>query len=135
MPTEEFIIAGSCRVDEVMGAEPKHPQAKLYPSEVVTLALLYALKGVGERAFSRWLRRVHLALFPALPERTRLCRRFAAHRAWAERFLAEPTLLGSIDSYGVALRHPRRHGRVATQLGRKGRSNRRWIAGASAASS
>jgi len=43
MPTEEFIIALFCRVDEVVGAEPKHPQAELYPSEVVTLALLCAL--------------------------------------------------------------------------------------------
>jgi hypothetical protein len=59
MPTEEFIIAMFCRVDEALGAEPKHPQAKLYPSEVATLALLYALKGVGERAFYRWLTRDH----------------------------------------------------------------------------
>jgi hypothetical protein len=51
MPTEECIIALFCRVDESMGAEPKHPQAKLYPSEVVTLALLYARKGTGERPF------------------------------------------------------------------------------------
>ena len=129
MPTEEFIIAVYCRVDEVMGDEPKHPQAKLYPSEVVTLALLYALKGVGERAFYRWLTRDYLALFPALPGRTRLFRLFTTHRAWADRFLAEPTVLGIIDSYGVELRHPRRHGRVATQLGKKGLSNRRWIAG------
>ena len=112
-----------------MGAEPKHPQAKRYPSEVVTLALLYALKGVGERAFYRWLTRDDAGLFPALPARTRLFRLFTTHRAWADRFLAEATLLGLIDSYGVELRHPRRHGRTPTPLGKKGLSNRRWIAG------
>jgi len=129
MSTEEFITDLFCRVDTLMGAEPKHPQAKLHPSEVVTLALLYALKGTGGRAFYRWLCRDYRPLFPAVPERTRLFRLFVAHRAWADRFLAEPTLLGIIDSYGVELRHPRRHGRAAAQLGKKGLSNRRWIAG------
>lgn len=129
MSTEEFIIDLFCRVDAAMGDERKHPQAKLYPGELVTLALLYALKGGGERAFYRWLCRDYRPLFPALPERTRLFRLFAAHRAWAARFLAEPTLLGIADSYGVELRHPRRHGRAAAQLGKKGLSNHRWIAG------
>jgi len=129
MSTEELIIDLFCRVDAVLGDEPKHPQAKLYPSETVTLALLYALKGTGGRAFYRWLCRDYRPLFPALPERTRLFRLFVAHRAWADRFLGEPTLLGIADSYGVELRHPRRHGRVPGQLGRKGLSNRRWIAG------
>ena len=93
------------------------------------LALLYALKGTGERAFYRWLTRDDAALFPALPERTRLFRRFATHRAWAARSPAEPTVLGIAGSYGVERRPPRRHGRVATQLGKKGLSNHRWIAG------
>jgi hypothetical protein len=61
MPTEEFITDLFCRVDTLMGAEPKHPQAKLYPSEVVTLALLYALKGQGGRAFYHWLCRDYRA--------------------------------------------------------------------------
>jgi len=64
-----------------------------------------------------------------LPERTGLFRLLAAHRDWADRFLAETTLLGIVDSYGVELRDPRRHGRAATQLGKKGPSNRRRIAG------
>lgn len=34
---------------------PKHVQANLYPSEVVTLALLFSLKGRGNRAFYRWV--------------------------------------------------------------------------------
>jgi hypothetical protein len=34
------------RVDEQIRAIPKHPEAHLWPSEVVTLGLLHALKGV-----------------------------------------------------------------------------------------
>src|SRR5437764_630561 len=55
MSTEEFIIGLFCRVDDIMCDVPRHPQAVLYPSEIVTLALLFALKGTGERAFYRWL--------------------------------------------------------------------------------
>jgi len=44
-----------CQVDDQMAAGPKRPDAKLYPSEVVTLALLFAITGVGTRAFYRWL--------------------------------------------------------------------------------
>lgn len=53
-----------CRIDDAMGDIPKHMQAKLYPSEIVTLGLVFALKGVGERAFYRWLAQDHLDLFP-----------------------------------------------------------------------
>jgi hypothetical protein len=129
MSTEDFIIALFCRVDEVLGDVPKHPQAHLYPSETVTLALLFALKGVGPRAFYRWLSRDYRQLFPKLPERTRLFRAFATHRAWADYFLAGPTTLGVADSYGSELLHPMREGRSAQQIGRKGKSNHRWIVG------
>ena len=47
--TIEFITALFCQVDEQLGAIPKHPEALLWPSEVVTLGLLHALKGVGNR--------------------------------------------------------------------------------------
>lgn len=53
MTTVDFITELFCRVDEALGDLPKHAQAKLSPSEVVTLALLFALKGGGERAFYR----------------------------------------------------------------------------------
>jgi hypothetical protein len=36
-----------CRVDDKMADARKHSQAVLYPSEVVTLALLFTLKGVA----------------------------------------------------------------------------------------
>src|SRR6266702_5945245 len=71
MTTIVFISALFCQVDDHLVGIPKHPDAHLSPSEVVTLALLHALKGVGNRAFSRWLTRDYRTLFPQLPERTR----------------------------------------------------------------
>ena len=68
MTTAEFIIALFYRIDNQMCIVPKHPQAALYPSEVVTLGVLYALKGGSKRAFYRWLRRDWLAFFPRLPD-------------------------------------------------------------------
>ena len=130
MSTNDFIIALFCRVDAVLGHVPKHPQAHLYPSELVTLACLFALKGVGPRAFYRWLSRNYQDWFPGLPERTRLFRLFAAHQDWAEYFLAHPTVLGVADSYGIELRHPWREDRADQQIGGKGLSNHRWIIGA-----
>jgi hypothetical protein len=128
--TEEFIIALFVRVDDVMGAVPLHPQGLLYPSEIVTLGVLYALKGGGQRAFYRWLTRDYVALFPFLPERTRLFRLFLAHQDWTDQFLAGPTVLGVADTYGIELVHPWREPRNPFPLGAKGLSNHRWIVGA-----
>jgi hypothetical protein len=130
MSTVDFIIDLFCRVDEAMMDVPKHPQAKLYPSEIVTLALLYALKGVGPRRFYRWLVRDYRPLFPNLPHRTRLFRLFATHADWSEAFLAEPTVVGVADSCGIELRHPWREDRADQQIGGKTLSNHRWIIGA-----
>lgn len=129
MSTEDFIINLFCRVDDTMTDVPKHPQATLYPSEVVTLAMLFALKGVGNRPFYRWLKRDFSHLFPHLPDRTRLFRLFTSHEQWTDRFMADHSLLGLADSYGIELIHPRREGRTEEQIGRKGLSNRRWIVG------
>jgi len=130
MPTTiEFISALFCQVDDNLADLPKHPDARLWPSEVVTLGLLHALKGVGNRAFSRWLTRDSRALFPRLPERTRLFRLFRTHHDWTQVFLAAPTVLGVIDTYGIELIHPMREGRSPQQIGRKGLSNHRWIVG------
>ena len=100
----EFITALFYEVDEQLCAIPKHPEAHLWPSEVVTLGLLQALKGGGNRAFYRWLTRDYRPLFPRLPERTRLFRLFATHQDWTRAFLAAPTVLGVIDTYGIELR-------------------------------
>ena len=43
MTTIDFITELFCRVEEKID-DNKHPQAKLYPSEAVTLSLLYSLK-------------------------------------------------------------------------------------------
>ena len=148
--TEDFVTELFCRVDDAMAGVPKHPQASLWPGEVVTLGLLFALKGVGERAFHRWARRdlarlfprlpertrlfprlpERTRLFPRLPERTRLFRLFAARRGWADRFLAGPTFFGVADSYGIELVQTRRLGRSPRQIAGRGRSGGRWIAGA-----
>ncbi len=67
MTTVDFITELFCKVDDLIGHEAKHSQANLYPSEVVTLALLYALTGKGQRAYWRWLIRDYMPLFPNLP--------------------------------------------------------------------
>lgn len=129
MTTLDFITELFCRVDDKLIDCQKHSQANLYPSEVVTLALLYALSGKGQRAFWRWLTKDYRPLFPKLPERTRLFRLFNSHRPYIDQFMADPSLLGVIDSYGIEFIHPIREGRSDKQLGRKGLSNHRWIVG------
>ena len=101
MTTWDFIIALFYHVDEQLHDMPTHPEAHLWPSEVVTLGLLHALKGVGNRAFHRWLTRDYRALFPRLPERTRLFRLLKTHQDWTQVFLASPTVLGVIDTYRI----------------------------------
>jgi len=54
MTTQDFLIALFYAVDQEMPEVPKQPEAKLSPSEVVTFALLFAIKGGGMRAFYLW---------------------------------------------------------------------------------
>jgi len=75
----EFIIQLFCRVDDQMKDVPKHSQAKMYPSELATLGILFALKGKGCRALKQ--QRVHLC-----------------------RFWAAPSMIGLIDSFDISLR-------------------------------
>ena len=103
MITIDFITDLFCQVDEQLRAIPKHPEAHLWPSEVVTLGLLHALKGVGNRPFYRWLTRDYRPLFPRLPERTRLFRLLKTHQDWTRLFMAAPTVLGVIDIYDMDL--------------------------------
>ncbi len=132
MTTIDFITQLFCRVDDKLtqaNKNQKHTQANLYPSEVVTIALLFALKGVGNRAFYRWIENNYKSLFPNLPERTRLFRLFNRHHHLTDMFMANPSLIGVIDTYGIELIHPRREGRSEQQVGKKGISNQRWIVG------
>jgi len=130
MTTEEIIIGLFCRVDDALGDVEADPLAHLHPSELVTIGLLYGIKGVGQRHFYRWLVPDYLPLFPRLPERTRLFRLLTQYRELTDRLLAEPTLLGVVDTYGIELLHPYREWRSNGQIGRKGLSNHRWIVGA-----
>ena len=86
MTTVDFITTLFYRVDNHMRGVSKHTQALLYPSKLVTIGILYALKGCGERAFYRWLTRDYRPMFPRLPERTRLFRALTTHRAWTDYF-------------------------------------------------
>ncbi len=115
MTTEELIIALFCEVDASLGL---CPQATLWPSALVTVGLLFALKDGHFRAFYRWLKQDYAALFGSLPERTRL-----------QRFLADPTCFTVIDSYGIELVPPLREGRSPQQIGKTGKSTWRWIVG------
>jgi hypothetical protein len=127
--TDDFIIELFCRIDSAMLEVAKHPQALLYPSEIVTLGTLFTLHGKSERAFYRWAARDLTRFFPNLPERTRLFRLFAAHRDWSDRFLAQPTFFGVADSYGVELTQTRRLGRSSRQIAKLGKCGAKWIAG------
>src|SRR5215510_6785471 len=129
MTTEKLITVLFYEVDEQLRTIPKHSEAYLWSSEVVTLGLLHALKGVGNRPFYRWLTRDYRPLFPRLSERTRLFRLLRTHHDWTRAFLAAPTVLGVIDTYGIELIHPMREGLSPQQIGRKGLSNHRWIVG------
>jgi hypothetical protein len=129
MTAEDFITELFCRIDDVMQDVEKDKRTNFYPSEVVTLAITFAIKGVGNRAFYRWISNNYRPLFPNLPERTRLFRLFKKHRDWANHFMVEPTILGLIDTYGIEFIHPIREGRSPKQIGKKGVSNHRWIVG------
>src|SRR5262249_23021879 len=129
MITLDFITALFYEIDEQLGAIPKHPEAHLWPSEVVTLGLLHALKGVGNRAFYRWLTRDYRTLFPQLPARTRLFRLFRTHQDLTQLFLAASTVLGVIDTYGIEWIHPVREGRSPHQIRRTGLSNAGGLGG------
>lgn len=129
MPTDEIIIRLLCIVDDRLGHVKKHPLARLHPSEVVTIGLVFALKGLGYRPFYRWLRANYGYLFAGLPEQSRLYRLLVNAQPYTDRFLADPTVLGIIDSIGIELIHPQREGRSDDPLGKKGISNHRWIVG------
>jgi hypothetical protein len=129
MTTEEIIISIFIEVDDQLPVIPKHTQAKLYPSELLTIGILFALKGVGFRAFYRWLKRDYEGLFAGLPERTRLQRLLKTHQAWCQALLAQPSFFTVIDSYPIELIFPVREGRSPQQIGKKGKDKGRWSIG------
>jgi hypothetical protein len=129
MTTELIIILIFWAVDNGLGPVSKERNAKLYPSEVVTIGILFALKGGRFRAFYRWLKRDYDALFGGLPDRTALQRQLRSHEHLADHLLADPSLLNVIDSVPIELLFPIREGRSAQQLGKKSRDKGRWSIG------
>lgn len=129
MATDEIIIRLFCIVADRLTDVKPHPNANLHPSEIVTIGLLYALKGNGYRAFYRWLSSNWRHFFPKLPDCTRLLRLLRDYNHLTDRWLQPPTFFTVMDSYGIELIHPIREGRSEQQVGRKGKSNHRWIVG------
>jgi hypothetical protein len=112
-----------------MGDVRKVAQADLYPSEVVTIGILFALKGGRFRAFCRWLKRDYAPLFGGLPDRTTLQRQLRMQQHYADRLLAEASLLNVIDTFPIELLFPIRAGRSPQQVGKKSRDKGRWSIG------
>ena len=129
MTTEDIIISIFCYVDDHMTNVLKHSQVKLYPSELVTIGLLAALKGGYFRAFYRWLKRDYDDLFAGLPDRTRLQRGLNVHQDWCEQLLAEASFFTVVDSYPIELIFPIRQGRSSQQVGGKSKDKGRWTVG------
>lgn len=129
MTTEEIIIHIFYYVDNAMPEVKKVAQAKLYPSEVVTIGILFALKGGHFRAFCRWLKRDYAGLFGGLPDRTTLLRQLRAQQYQADALLSDASLLNVMDSFPIELLFPIRAGRSKRQLGTKNRDKGRWSIG------
>jgi len=129
MTTEDIIIHIFYEVDSALPALFKEKHAKLHPSEIITIGILFALKGGHFRAFYRWLKRDYNALFGGLPHRTSLLRQLRHQQAHTDKLLAEPSLLNVVDSYPIELIFPIREGRSKQQVGKKGRDKGRWTIG------
>src|SRR5262245_36342919 len=129
MTTEMIIILIFCAVDDGLGRVKKERNAKLYPSEVVTIGILFALKGGHFRAFYRWLKRDYDSLFGGLPERTVLMRQLKTQQVHTDLLMDQPSLLNVVDSFPIELIFPIRAGRSAQQYGAKSRDKGRWIVG------
>ena len=129
MTTEDIIILIFCYVDDRMLDVKKHGNAKLYPSELVTIGILFALKGGRFRAFYRWLKRDYDGLFAGIPDRTRLQRLLRDHQARCDQFLAMPSFFTVGDSFPIELLFPIRQGRSFKQVGKKNKDKGRWSIG------
>jgi len=121
MTTEDIILHIFYLVATALPAIPRHAQAKLYPSELVTIGILFALKGGHFRAFYRWLKRDYGDWFGdgTLPERTRLQRLLKTHQDWCDLLLSDPSFFTVIDNYPIELLFPIREGRSEQQVGKR----------------
>jgi hypothetical protein len=129
MTTEDIIVHIFYLVDEGLKEAKRVPQTHLYPSEIVTIGILFALKGGHFRAFYRWLNRDFAPLFAGLPDRTNLQRLLKTHQHHCDALLAEASGLSVTDSYPIELIFPIRQGRSEQQLGKKNKDKGRWSIG------
>ena len=60
----DFITELFCRVDDDMKGVSKDPRSHLWPSELVSIGVLYVLKAQSQSRFYRWLKANYLDLFP-----------------------------------------------------------------------
>ena len=121
MTTGDIILYIFILVDDSLPYIAMHSQATLYPSELVTIGILFSLKGGSFRAFYRWLKRDYGDWFGkgALPHRTRLGRLLKTHQDWCDLLMADPTFFTVIDTYPIELIFPIREGRSKQQVGKK----------------
>ncbi|HVO71456.1 MAG TPA: hypothetical protein VMT24_15505 [Aggregatilineaceae bacterium] len=89
MTTEDMIIHIFCYVDDALRGAAKDARDKMYPSEVVSISILFSLKGGHFRAVYRRLKRDFDAVFGGLPDRTTLRRQLRAQEeltnSWRNR--------------------------------------------------
>ena len=129
MMTVEFITALFYEVDEQLRAIPKHPRGPPLAQRGRHLGTAPCPQRRGQPALLSLVDARLSAIISAASVRTRLFRLLKTHQDWTRAFLAAPTVLGVIDTYGIGLIHPMREGRSSQQIGRKGLSNHRWIVG------
>jgi hypothetical protein len=129
MTTEDIIIHIFYYVDEQLKTQPQHHNACLHPSYVVTIGILFALKGGHFRAFYRWLKRDFAYLFGGLPDRTNLQRQLQRWQALTQAFLVTPTFFTVVDTFPVEVIFPVREGRSKQQVGKKSKDKGRWTVG------
>jgi hypothetical protein len=125
-----FIILLFCLVDECTSDLEQHYNAKLHPSEVVTLALLKRMSGKAYRRFLVWLKTT--GLFPKLPDFTRLCRLFTQYKQAIEVISKQMDSMSTswavLDSVHCEVIHPIREKRKNNWVG-KNKSKGRWVVG------
>ena len=110
----------------------RHSQAKLYPSELVTIGILYSLKGGYFRAFYRWLERDYGDWFGdgSLPERTRLQRLLKTHKDWCELLLIQlSSLLWIVTRLNCSF--PSERGVASSRLAKRGQTKDAGVSGSS----
>jgi hypothetical protein len=99
MTTEDIIIHIFYEVDSSLLRLFKEGHEKLYPSEVITIGILFTLKGGYFRAFYRWLKRDWDSLFGRLLHRTTLQRELRDQHLHPDYLLAQPSVVNVPPSF------------------------------------